>query len=880
MNNRRRKREEKERINDANVYGVTLLDIRKKHSDNRLFLCLIRAILLFLAVYGTIVGLAASFDLPFYAPVVAISLFALSLLSSFIYYNKVTFYLGYVVVFLILIIMAFAFYMYINSGFQAFINEVISRYETFFSIVSGRVAEEQITDRFLTVTVMLIFVGGVFSIFFNITISGYMDLPMTFIVSFLPLQFAFYIDIVPPTIYLVMLLSVYISVAVLGRSGRYTLPYRYKKDMPFGRSRRKNKQVHYYHASGQGMLWMMGYSVILSIVIMLIVGGVFSSDFSTKKLSNVVKDKTDKYVKTVVVSGITALFNRYDAVGGLAKGQLGGISSINPDYQADLVVTYVPDNFGDIYLKAYTGVRYERNRFYNTFKDNINYTSADDIIAADDYLPADYNNMTFSKIHIENVGADKTYDYQPYIPFITTDTGSTAKTGIAPNRSAFALSTDITQKITLDNTLSEDTYETIYLPLVYGYDYGANDPAREEEYKSLYTSYPSSLEGTLSAISNEAGLNSEEINSLQPAAKTIMIAEKLKQFYEEKFVYTYTPGSTPYNEDVVEYFLNENRKGFCAHFASSATLVLRHMGIPTRYCEGYLLEQGSLMNNNKVSDDTSGWTSGNANKGLYQIELSDANAHSWVEIYVDGYGWIPFELTPPSYETESNSGSLGFFGFFSGLFNRTERLVDDTSGDSISRSLNDNNQLTGALSEAMSDASSSGFAQFARSVGYLLLPFIWMSLALVVIILLVIIIRRLIFESKRRRYVSAEKFGDALLLEYNAALKKWKKKKIITAENPSVRDVEKALMEYLEKTETDTVEKGNANSSNKKADSSNKKATSDSNNKKAADKLSRKNKSVPSKEELPTLMDAVYCAAFSKDGIDKDTYLTCREILH
>ena len=531
MERRRRKREEKARLMESELYGITLLDIKKKQSDNRVFLCLVRAILLFLAVYGTIVGLAASFDLPFNTPLVAITLLLLSIMSSFIYYNRITFYTGYVVVFILLIIMAFAFYMYINSGFQAFLNEVISRYETFFSIVSGRVAEEQIADRNLAVSVMLIFVGGVFSIFFNITISGYMDLPMTFIVSFLPLQFAFYIDIVPPRIYLVMLLAVYISVAVLGRSGHYTLPYKYKKDLPFGRRRTKKKQTHYYHASGQGMVWMLGYSVILSAIVMLVVGSVFNSDFSTKKLSNAVKDVTDKYVKTVVVSGVTALFNRYDAVGGLSKGQLGGIRSVNPDYQTDLIVDYVKESNEDMYLKAYTGVRYERNHFYNTFSGNTMLTTADDIIAFDDYTPADRDSVEFLKMHIENVDADKTYNYEPYIPFLTTTEGSAAKTGISPVRSNYTNENDIASRITLNASLDEKSYETIYVPLMANANYGANSPEKMDAYKSLYLSYPSTLAGTLAAVSNEAALTNAEIDALEPQKRTIMIAQNLKKFF-------------------------------------------------------------------------------------------------------------------------------------------------------------------------------------------------------------------------------------------------------------------------------------------------------------------------------------------------------------
>lgn len=855
MEKRRRKREEKARLMESELYGITLLDIKKKQSDNRVFLCLVRAVLLFLAVYGTIVGLAASFDLPFNTPLVAITLLLLSIMSSFIYYNRITFYTGYVVVFILLIIMAFAFYMYINSGFQAFLNEVISRYETFFSIVSGRVAEEQIADRNLTVSVMLIFVGGVFSIFFNITISGYMDLPMTFIVSFLPLQFAFYIDIVPPRIYLVMLLAVYISVAVLGRSGHYTLPYKYKKDLPFGRRRTKKKQTHYYHASGQGMVWMLGYSVILSAIVMLVVGSVFNSDFSTKKLSNAVKDVTDKYVKTVVVSGVTALFNRYDAVGGLSKGQLGGIRSVNPDYQTDLIVDYVRENNNDMYLKAYTGVRYERNHFYNTFSGNSMLTTADDIIAFDDYTPAERDSVEYLKMHIENVGADKTYNYEPYIPFLTTTEGSAAKTGISPVRSNYTNENDIASRITLNASLDEKSYETIYVPLMANANYGANSPEKMDAYKSLYLSYPSTLAGTLAAVSNEAALTNEEIDAMEPQKRTIMIAENLKKFYENNFVYTMAPGATPYNEDIVEHFLTKNRHGFCAHFASSATLMLRYMGIPARYCEGYLLEPGSLMNNNKIADDTTGWVYDNrdtsnkaddenpASQGLYRIELSDANAHSWVEIYVDGYGWIPYEMTPPATETETSNRNLGIFGIFAGLFNPTERLVDNTSGDngSLGSDSDSGSDAANALSDALNAASSGSFAQFAKTFGYLLLPFIWMICALIAVVLLVLLGRLLIFEWRRTRLAKQGLFGDALLLEYRRYLKKWKKRGLVEAENPSVREVESMIMARHDEGADSKI------------------------------KISR--------DELSQLMDTLYLAGFSKKGIGENTYNTNRKLL-
>ncbi len=54
----------------------------------------------------------------------------------------------------------------------------------------------------------------------------------------------------------------------------------------------------------------------------------------------------------------------------------------------------------------------------------------------------------------------------------------------------------------------------------------------------------------------------------------------------------YTPdtgGSSGWTGTSTEYFLLENQRGYCMHFATAATLLLRTMGVPARYVEGYIL---------------------------------------------------------------------------------------------------------------------------------------------------------------------------------------------------------------------------------------------------------------------------------------------------
>ena len=122
--------------------------------------------------------------------------------------------------------------------------------------------------------------------------------------------------------------------------------------------------------------------------------------------------------------------------------------------------------------------------------------------------------------------------------------------------------------------------DTIYVSEKYGKEYdggscregSATDPA------SVYLQYPSSLK-QLRKLCNEL----QEADSFEEAER--FVEETLKR----QAVYDVNPGSTPSGEDFAEYFLFENHKGFCVHFATAATLMYRMLGIPARFAEGYAI---------------------------------------------------------------------------------------------------------------------------------------------------------------------------------------------------------------------------------------------------------------------------------------------------
>jgi len=91
----------------------------------------------------------------------------------------------------------------------------------------------------------------------------------------------------------------------------------------------------------------------------------------------------------------------------------------------------------------------------------------------------------------------------------------------------------------------------------------------------------------------------------------------LQKLHEEEFYYTLEP--PPLGSNPVDRFLFDTRRGFCEHYASAFSVMMRSVGIPTRIVLGY--HGGEL----------------NPMGGHLIVRQSDA--HAWTEIWLDGLGW-------------------------------------------------------------------------------------------------------------------------------------------------------------------------------------------------------------------------------------------------
>lgn len=125
-----------------------------------------------------------------------------------------------------------------------------------------------------------------------------------------------------------------------------------------------------------------------------------------------------------------------------------------------------------------------------------------------------------------------------------------------------------------------------------------------------------------------AALSSPDVTPVRSwiPTDTYEILELARQIVQDGKSYDLNTPRVPEGEDFVAWFLTESSTGYCVHFATAMTMLLRYYGVPARYVTGYL-----------VDAKAGAWT-----------DVTQDDAHAWVEYYQDGFGWLAFDPTPAS----------------------------------------------------------------------------------------------------------------------------------------------------------------------------------------------------------------------------------------
>lgn len=147
---------------------------------------------------------------------------------------------------------------------------------------------------------------------------------------------------------------------------------------------------------------------------------------------------------------------------------------------------------------------------------------------------------------------------------------------------------------------------------------------KEESYRDFV--YENDLQLTNTAVGTMERIFTDEYEEKSLSE----ILDLIKEILSTELTYDESVLTTNGKNDFARYTLEQSGRGYSVHYATLATLMLRYMGVPARYVEGYYLsaDQAELYEPNE------------------EIILTEAHAHAWTEYYMDGVGWIPFEVTP------------------------------------------------------------------------------------------------------------------------------------------------------------------------------------------------------------------------------------------
>jgi transglutaminase-like putative cysteine protease len=158
----------------------------------------------------------------------------------------------------------------------------------------------------------------------------------------------------------------------------------------------------------------------------------------------------------------------------------------------------------------------------------------------------------------------------------------------------------------------------------------------------MYLQLPSEIDPRIAALARSA-----TEHATTPYDKAIELEHFLKTKYHYTLDLTGNPGKDP-----LAHFLFVTRAGHCEYFASSMTVMLRTLGIPSREVNGFLPGEFNELG------------------GDYIVRASDA--HSWVEAYFPGSGWIVFDPTP-----DAPIATTSFFSRFSQIADWAELAWND-----------------------------------------------------------------------------------------------------------------------------------------------------------------------------------------------------------
>ncbi|MDR0946727.1 MAG: transglutaminase-like domain-containing protein [Ruminococcus sp.] len=397
-----------------------------------------------------------------------------------------------------------------------------------------------------------------------------------------------------------------------------------------------------YKTSQKGIT---AFTAFLIAVLACLISMLFYNRVGTPENITQLRDDTVEYFKQSPLNQIAVeiknavLPDNSSSMGAINHGNVGVIDAISFSNKVMLIAD-LPKSDSTIYLRGFIAADFENNR-WTDFPPAVKSNEAAVISSfeGDERSPLLFDGINFIggetlSFRISDLTNNDDYIYLPYT--------------LVPQSGESFLNRTGTDFILTEKTYSGEFYnafDSSFYQQILNYNTPISDPVfadDETRYRLFvyenYLSVPADFAGD-DLVLNDEFLDYITYESVTEGKSTLnsqtVFARKLfyiKRWLRDNCSYTLDAGSLPRNEDFINYFLAENLKGSCSHFASAAVMLCRSAGIPARYVEGFVV---------KPKDFGSG-----ENYEIQNVDIKDTRAHAWAEIYIDGFGWYPYEFTP------------------------------------------------------------------------------------------------------------------------------------------------------------------------------------------------------------------------------------------
>jgi transglutaminase-like putative cysteine protease len=174
----------------------------------------------------------------------------------------------------------------------------------------------------------------------------------------------------------------------------------------------------------------------------------------------------------------------------------------------------------------------------------------------------------------------------------------------------------------------------------------ALDTVTVKQLKDAGTDYPTWIKNEYLQLPNNITARTKDLakNIAAGLNNPYDITNAVTQYLRANIQYDLSISKPPSNQERIDWFLFDYKKGFCNYYASAEVVLLRLLGIPARMGVGFV--QGQREDNAPTQLPAGSSVSGQATLNeTSTFVVRQNNAHAWPEVYYQGIGWVIFEPT-------------------------------------------------------------------------------------------------------------------------------------------------------------------------------------------------------------------------------------------